>query len=233
VSSEGPAEDPGRPRSPRTDGFEPGVVGAHPDPDGAETRVVGWVLAYGSLVDPHDPLVRRLSAAGRAVPGDVHGMRRTWVAGMENRAAENDAKHYVDAEGGRPDVVVVALSADEDPDAALPVLALPVDAAGLARTDAREARYDRVEVGERFSAALPGPVWIYRATERARERTTTAAAAGRAVVSAGYVARVERAFRARGEATWRAFRASTDDPPYPRRDLRLRHGADPGAGRAG
>lgn len=183
---------------------------------------VGWVLAYGSLVDPDDPLVRRLTAAGRAVPGDVAGMRRTWTAGMENRAAENDPKHYVDPDGGRPDVVVVTLSADDDPGCTLPVLALPVDAEGLARTDARERRYDRIEVGARFSAPLPGPVWIYRATDRARERTATAAAAGRAVVSASYVERVERAFRARGSATWRAYRASTDDPPYPRRDLRQR-----------
>jgi hypothetical protein len=187
---------------------------------------VGWVLAYGSLVNPDDPLVRRLASAGRAVPGEVAGLRRTWVAGMENRAPENDAKHYVDREGARPDVVVVTLSADEDPGGGLPVLALPVDADGLARTDAREARYGRIEVGARFSVALPGPVWIYRATDRARERTATAAEAGRAVVSAGYVARVEEAFRARGEATWRAYRASTDEPPHPRRDLRLRYGTD-------
>ena len=187
---------------------------------------VGWVLAYGSLVDPGDPLVRRLAAAGRAVPGDVAGMRRTWTAGMENRAAVNDPKHYVDPDGGRPDVVVVTLSADEDPGGSLPVLALPVDADGLARTDAREARYDRIAVGDRFSAALPGPVWIYRATDRARERAAAAAATGRAVVGAGYVERVERAFRARGPAAWRAYRASTDEPPHPRRDLRLRYGTD-------
>jgi hypothetical protein len=220
------------PRGPKPDGAVP--RGAEPggaqrgDADCGGADPVGWVLAYGSLVDPDDPLVRRLAAAGRAVPGDVRGMRRTWVAGMENRAAENDPKHYVDADGGRPDVVVVTLSADEDPDGNLPVLALPVDADGLARTDAREARYDRLEVGARFSAGLPGPVWIYRATDGARQRTAAAAAAGRAVVDAGYVARVEAAFRARGEATWRAFRASTDDPPYPRRELRLRYGPEAG-----
>jgi hypothetical protein len=191
-----------------------------------DTGPVGWILAYGSLVDPDDPLVRALAAAGRAVPGVVAGMRRTWVAGMENRAPENDPKHYVDPDSGRPDVVVVTLSADEDPGGKLPVLALPVDADGLARTDVREARYDRIDVAPRFSVALPGPVWIYRATEGARERTAAAAVAGRAVVSAGYVARVERAFRARDEAAWRAYRASTDDPPYPRRDLRLRYGPD-------
>jgi phage baseplate assembly protein gpV len=190
---------------------------------------VGWVLAYGSLVSPDDPLVRRIASAGRGIPGEVEGMRRTWVAGMENRAGENDAKHYVDPDGGRPDVVVVTLSADEDPGGTLPVVALPVDTDGLARTDAREARYDRIEVGARFSGALPGPVWIYRATGRARERTAAAAVAGRAVVSAAYVARVERAFRARGEAAWRAYRASTDEPPFPRRDLRLRYGAGPDA----
>lgn len=188
-------------------------------------RPAGWVLAYGSLVDPHDPLVLRLAAAGRAVAGDVSGMRRTWTAGMENRAPQNDLKHYVDPDGGRPDVVVVTLSADDDPGGSLPVLALPVDADGLARTDAREARYDRIEAGDRFSAALPGPVWIYRATERARERTADAAHAGRAVVAAGYVDRVERAFRARGADAFRTFRASTDDPPYPRRDLQLRYAA--------
>jgi hypothetical protein len=185
---------------------------------------VGWVLAYGSLVDPGDPLVRRLAAAGRAVPGDEAGMRRTWTAGMENRAAENDHKHYVDPDGRRPDVVVVTLSADEHPDGTLPVLALPVDAEGLARTDARELRYDRLEVGASFSVPLPGPVWIYRATPGARERAAAAADAGRAVVSAGYVERVERAFRARGPAGWRAYRGSTDDPPYPLLDLRQRAG---------
>jgi hypothetical protein len=203
-----------------------------------------WILAYGSLVDPDDPLVRRLTARGTAVAGTVAGVRRTWTAGMENRARENDDKHYVDPSGGRPDVCVVTLSADpepgRDPDpdpdpdrgtrpGGLNVVALPVDADGLARADRRERRYVRREVGSRFSVPLDGPVWIYTASERARADAAAAAAAGRAVVRRGYVDRVEHAFRARGRAPWSAYRASTDRPPHPLAELELvRPGVAPG-----
>ncbi|MGX6449184.1 hypothetical protein ACVU7I_14125, partial [Patulibacter sp. S7RM1-6] len=128
-------------------------------------------------MDPGDRR-RRLEVAGRVVPVAVAGMRRTWTAGMENRAPENDPKHYVDATGARPDVCVVTLSADEaaDDGAPLTVLALPVDAEGLARTDRRERRYVRVDIADRCAPALPGPAWIYTATPRARETAAAAAA---------------------------------------------------------
>ncbi|WP_210491875.1 hypothetical protein [Patulibacter sp. SYSU D01012] len=191
----------------------------------------GWVLAYGSLVDPADPLVRRLAAVGRAVPVLVPGLRRTWAAGMENRAPENDDKHYVDPAGTRPDVCVATLSADEVDEVGPPLnaLALPVDADGLARTDRRERRYVRVDVADRCTPALGGAAWIYTATPRAREAAAAAAARGRAVVRRGYAARVEAAFRARGEAAWAAYVASTDPPPHPLADLALRYaGVAPG-----
>lgn len=57
---------------------------------------VGWVLGFGSLVHPDDPLVRRLALVGRAVPGVVDGMRRTWWAGLENRVPEQDDKHQLE-----------------------------------------------------------------------------------------------------------------------------------------
>lgn len=198
----------------------PGLPGGDAPP-----ATVGWVLGLGSLVDPDDPLVRRMAVEGRAVMGAVDGMRRTWAAGLDNGAAEHDGKHHLDAAGSRPDVVVAALSADEDAGTAMNVLALPVDAEGLARTDARERGYERVEVGARFrtdgGAHLDGPVWIYTASAATRALTSDAAAAGRAVVSAAYVARVEAAFRARGSETLASYRASTDEPPFPQADLRL------------
>lgn len=106
------------------------------------------------------------------------------------------------------------------------VLALPVDADGLARTDARERGYDRVDVTARFrpepeGTAVDGPVWIYTASAEARVLLRAAHAEGRAAVSAAYADRVERAFAARGPQALARYRASTDDPPFPRRDLRL------------
>lgn len=248
---------------------------------------VGWVLGFGSLVHPDDPLVRRLSIAGLAIPGKVAGVRRTWTAGLVNSAPEHDGKHHLDPDGTRPDLVVAALSADlvtgegvreigVDPGEvvdvrhlpagegrgprsahgvpALNVLALPVDADGLARTDARERGYERIDVADRFVAdagagvparaaasagavdvderrpeALDGPAWIYTASEASREDVARASAEGRAVVSRAYVELVEAAFRARGTAAWDAYRASTDVPSHPLRDLRLhRPGVLPG-----
>lgn len=180
-----------------------------------------WVLGFGSLVDPDDPLVRRLAIEGRAVPGEVTGMRRTWAAGLENRAPENDGKHHLDEHGARPDVCVAALSADEHPGSAINVLALPVDADALARTDARERGYERLEVSDRFSVRLDGPVWIYRATASARRSLARADEHGRAVVSRAYVDRVQQAFAARGPDWLAAYRASTDAPAYPLMTLRL------------
>ncbi|WP_026909410.1 hypothetical protein [Patulibacter minatonensis] len=138
-----------------TAGRVPDGPGAAAPAAGTPAATVGWVLGFGSLVDPDDPLVRRMAVEGRAVMGTVEGMRRTWAAGLDNAAAEHDGKHHRDADGRRPDVVVAALSADEDRASAMNVLALPVDADGLARTDARERGYERLEVGARFR---PDPV---------------------------------------------------------------------------
>lgn len=191
--------------------------------------LAGYVFGYASLADPHDPLVRR-TAGGRGaqlvrVPG-----RRRWVAGMRNRAAENDDRHYVDAEtGGRPDVVVVTLSLEPGTDE-VDGVAIPVTHDELARFDLRERRYDRIVLDGVEGAVLDRPLWTYTATARARADHEAGVRDGTAVVSHDYVRRVEGAFAARGPAALAAYAASTDGPGVPSAPLVLRRAHGSAAG---
>lgn len=181
----------------------------------------GYVFGYASLADPGDPLVRR-TAGGRGarvvrVPG-----RRRWVAGMRNRAAENDHRHYVDAgTGERPEIVVVTLSLEPGTDE-VDGVAIPVSYDELAWFDLRERRYDRIALDVYEGPALDGPLWAYTATARARADHEAGVRDGSAVVSDAYAGRVQDAFAGRGPAARAAYLASTDDPGVPRARLELR-----------
>ncbi|MGE4428144.1 MAG: hypothetical protein AB7G37_16960, partial [Solirubrobacteraceae bacterium] len=95
---------------------------------------------------------------------------------------------------------VAFLDAVEDPDAAIGVLALPVDAERLAALDVREANYARHDVTGALAAVdgtpLPGRTWVYRGTPGGRERARTGRREGSIVVGEAYVAAAREAFGA-------------------------------------
>ena len=153
------------------------------------------------------------------VYGHVAGFRRRWNAAMENRAGMNDHKHYLDADTReRPDICVVALNVQSG-DGRVNGVAVPVDADALPVFDHRELHYDRIDVSGAFEPRVDLPVWTYTGNERALAEYRAAAARGRAFVRRTYVERVEAVFRKLGEAAWDDFRASTDPPEVPLREL--------------
>jgi cation transport regulator ChaC len=194
-------------------------MSASPPPTHAP--IEGHVFAYGSLANPADPLVARLGSTARAVLGHVEGYRRSWRAGMDNRAARNDHRHYVDRAGHRPDLVVVTLDARPAP-GRINGVAIPVTADELALLDRREQRYERVDVRESFSVPLEGgPVWLYTRIPLAASNYEAARRRGRAFIRRSYHDNVLQTYRNQGEAAWNDFLASTDPPTVPLRDLRL------------
>ena len=135
------------------------------------------VFGYGSLACP----------AGQ--PCVLREHRRGWGVAMDNRRTIPGYKFYVDpATGARPDVFVTFLCVWPEPGASVEGVVFEVDDAGLDALDRRERNYDRHDVSAHVDA--DGPVWAYLASDAGRERFATGHAAGTAVVSEEYLARV-------------------------------------------
>jgi hypothetical protein len=183
---------------------------------------VGYVFGYGTLADSADPLVLRTRGPAEPVYGHLRGFRRGWRTGTDNVAPLNDHKYYADPDGTRPDVCVVTLDVAPG-DGEVNGVALPVDEATLTAIDRRELHYDRTEVSESFTGPVGLPVWTYRANAQACADYAIAVARGRAFIRRGYLERIERVFRALGERAWDDYRASTDAPEVPLRDLQHLH----------
>ncbi len=178
-----------------------------------------YVFGYGSL------------AAGDVTPGrrrlltgfvaDLRGMRRGWGVAMDNRVDLPGYKCYLDPDGRRPALSVCFL--DIDPVASLDArvngVCLPVDAAALAALDRRERNYDRIDVSDRLADADGMRVWTYRGSAAGRARFDAAVHAGTAVIHAGYLEAVARAFQSLGEAEWAACASSLDPGGLPVADL--------------
>src|SRR4051812_8011733 len=149
---------------------------------------------------------------------------------MDNRVAVPGYKVYEAPDGTRPAVAVafldLAAAGGDDGAVVVEGALLPVAADALARLDRRERQYERrdvsalVDAGPEQAAATAGPVWSYvgRAPGRAR------VAAGRegtapVVIQRAYVDLVESAFAALGDGALARYRASTEPPPFPVREL--------------
>jgi hypothetical protein len=108
---------------------------------------------------------------------------------MDNRRTIRGYKYYVDAATGeRPAVYVAFMCIWPEPGANVDGVLLGVDDAGLAALDRRERNYDRRDVSSHVD--VDGPVWAYVASDAGRRRLATGRAAGTAVVSEEYLARV-------------------------------------------
>ncbi len=154
------------------------------------------------------------------------GFRRTWGVAMDNSVDLPHYKYYVTADPGRadagpvrPDVCVAFLDIEEHAGSVVNGLLNRVDARDLARIDARERNYRRIDVTLMVPAAA-GTVWAYLGRDDARERRARAAAQGRLVVQREYVEMVELGFAALGDDSLRMFRSSTEPHYFPVVDLR-------------
>jgi gamma-glutamylcyclotransferase (GGCT)/AIG2-like uncharacterized protein YtfP len=115
--------------------------------------------------------------------------RRGWGVAMDNRRTIPGYKFYVDPETGeRPAVFVTFVCIWPEPGASVEGVVFEVDDDGLAALDRRERNYDRRDVSAHVDG--DGPVWAYLASDAGRERFAAGRAAGTAVVSEEYLARV-------------------------------------------
>src|SRR5215208_3876492 len=138
------------------------------------------VFVYGSLLglEHAAPCLLRDHACG-------------WDVAMDNRETIPGYKYYVDPDGSRPAVYVAFLAIRPQPGATVAGALLAVDDAMLAALDRRERNYDRRDVSDLVDA--DGRVWAYVASAAGRARCAAGRAAGTAVVSAEYLARVSNA----------------------------------------
>jgi hypothetical protein len=182
---------------------------------------IAYVFGYGSLVTMKDE-VTLADRAWAAVPGRLRDQRRYWGAAMNNWEATPLEKHFVDPDTGeQPRIRVAYLDIDGDPGSTVNGLAIPVDSRRLAEFDVREVNYLRVDVSGSFEPALPRRVFVYRATEEARERCRRHQPDAEVFVSRDYVAAVRRAFEELGKGQLEEYERSTEPLDFPERHLRL------------
>jgi hypothetical protein len=202
------------------------------------------VFGYGSLLERWD---RPGPAGGRGRPApavavaELAGYRRTWNVAMDNTRTIPGYKYYVDpATGERGSWFVTFLNIVPDPAARVNGVIFAVTPALLARLDARERNYERIDVGARVSPPRPGRVWAYAGTAAAVGRYELGSRSGRAVISRRYRDGVLEDFGAVGAAARSRFLQLTDPAPCPLLDLQRievpasdelsagRHGGGPG-----
>lgn len=176
-----------------------------------------WIFAYGSLLAGVDG-----APAADGVACELMGWRRRWTVAMDNGVDLPGYKHYLDAGGERPAIMVAFLDIAPAKGSRVNGLALPVGVAELAAVDERERNYARLEVGASLRDAAPaGTVWTYVGLPAARERARRGLAEGRLVISRRYWERVRTGFARLGDDALIDFDATTDSLPCPLVDLRV------------
>ena len=171
------------------------------------------VFGYGSLA---------AWAAHAATPAELRGARRVWGVAMDNRLEIPGYKVYVDpTDGSRPAVHVAFLDLDDAAPGAPAVngVLVEVDPRVLAGFDRRERNYVRTDVTDRVPGAR-GRIWAYTGSAAGRERLADGLREGTAVVSRAYLDGVRDAFARLGDGVAERFRATTQAPPVPVRELR-------------
>lgn len=156
-----------------------------------------FVFAYGSLMDP-DSLARTLPEVSVAdcVPAVCRGRVRTFGVAFPNDGSQPD-KAYVDADGRRPEVVLMC-ELSGVPDAWVNGVCVPVGTRELAALEHRERRYlltDLTGFVAPYAGAgvITGPVLAFVG----RAEFTSARAVARGFVSMGYLRTVQA-----GAAYW-------------------------------
>lgn len=176
-----------------------------------------FVFGYGSLT-LLDGVVPIREPRPDGFVADLRGFARTWGVAMDNRRDLPGYKYYVAEGGARPPVYVSFLDVRECRGAMVNGVCLPVDAARLAALDRRERNYTRIDVSGRVEAG-GARVWTYVGSAAGRQRLAIGRAAGRAVISAGYLRQVQAGFWRLGEDEYAACHASLDPGELPVVDL--------------
>jgi hypothetical protein len=198
------------------------------------------VFGYGSLAAEGVGGLDRVRRPEGFV-ADLEGWARGWGVAMDNTETVAGYKCYVDGCGARPEVFVafldiMDLSAGSERRADAPTrppapmrpsapasggrvngVCVPVDAAMLARLDARERNYDRVDVSDRLGCGAP--VWTYVGSAAGRARLAQGRARGTAVIHQDYLTAVTRGFQALGAIEWAACAPSLEPGGLPLRAL--------------
>jgi len=139
------------------------------------------VFGYGSLPAEEAGIECRLHD---------HGLG--WDVAMDNREVVPGYKVYVDPQTGiRPAVEVAYLSITPEPGASVEGVVFPVSDARLEELDRRERNYVRHDVTDLVDADLGGRVWAYVGSLAGRLRLARGRRRGTAVVSRGYVEKVD------------------------------------------
>lgn len=197
-----------------------------------------WIFGYGSLVDLGRlaPFLGRELAPKDVAFGHLHGYRRAWNLATDNRLDLPGYKMYLDpVTGERPEVFVTFLNLRRvAPSGVGPQgngseqrvngVAFRVTPKELQKIRDRERNYRLTEVTESWRAEergreLPGRLLTSLGKPEALARFHEGWATQRAVIRTSYRQIVHEAFRQRSEAWWSQYRATTDSPAVPEREL--------------
>jgi hypothetical protein len=167
-----------------------------------------YVFGYGSLV---------LAAGGYVT--ELAGHERQWGVAMDNTRDLPGYKYFLAPDGTRPAVFVAFLDVAPVADTSVNGVCTPVDPGLLARLDARERNYERVEVTPLVADAR-GRTWAYVGSAAGQERFAHGRAAGTCVVSEDYLRLVTDAYRSLGPTEYARAATSLDPGALPVRPLR-------------
>lgn len=181
------------------------------------------LFAYGSLVSPESAsrTLRRPVEPSAVVR--LAGWRRRWSTMRDNLACEKTFARRSDGELLGHVLGLNLEPSDDDADAPNGVV-LELSESELERLDARELRYDRVEVGERIERPVHlDEVFAYQA----KPAHFAPRLPGDAAVISSYASFVESAFEALGPGQRELYLETTGPPPVELVDAVLVEGRIP------
>lgn len=177
-----------------------------------------WVFGYGSLVDPDSlgtTLQRPVTVGDDFVEAELAGWGRRWNYGVGHVTGSWRSS------GGElvTDGVIVALGLVASATERTNGIVARVTPEELAYLDHRERDYDRVDVTDGVTIALPrigvDRVVTYVPRSSAIERYEAARDAGRAGIRSSYWGLVDAAFAVLGHDRLSRYRSSTPAPDIP------------------